>query len=61
MTQNNCLLDIEAGCPIPHGLMGPDNTEWGKVSENENEIEIGKLDRETEHLRAATRPEPKNG
>jgi hypothetical protein len=41
--------------------MGLDNTEWGKVSENEKVIEIGKLDSSTEHLRAATGSEPKSG
>src|SRR5207237_6304206 len=29
--------------PIELGLLGPDNTEWGKVSETGQEIEIGKL------------------
>jgi hypothetical protein len=50
-----------AACPIPQGLMGPDNIEWGKVAENERGIEIGKLDSSTEHLRAATGSEPKSG
>jgi hypothetical protein len=50
-----------AACPIPQGLMGPDNVEWGKVAENERGIEIGKLDSSTEHLRAATGSEPKSG
>ncbi|MFZ2157883.1 MAG: hypothetical protein WAV72_17415 [Bradyrhizobium sp.] len=36
-----------AARPIPLGLLGPDNTEWGKVSESGNGIEIGKLDRES--------------
>jgi hypothetical protein len=32
-----------AAQPIERGLLGPDNTEWGKVSEIGGEIEIGKL------------------
>lgn len=53
--------------PIELGLLGPDNTEWGKVSETGQEIEIGKLPEtlttksghEQEHrrvLRAGRRP-----
>ncbi|WP_322517151.1 hypothetical protein SR870_06230 [Rhodopseudomonas palustris] len=29
--------------PVARGLLGPDNTEWGKVSETNGEVEVGKL------------------
>jgi hypothetical protein len=42
-----------AARPVPLGLLGSDNTEWGKVSESKSGIEIGKLESKPENWAAA--------